>query len=107
MISKVKNWFEYKRRLAMTIANLNYRIYTRESSVSYEDIFPPSNIEEFRIDRRIIEESLKKVSEKWENYYSESVYYALLSKSKLRLFFTRKSKLEKILNEVREEYKKV
>ena len=97
MISKLINWLEYKRGLAITISNLYYRMFLEEECVSPEEIIPKGNIEEFRIDKSLIENSMKKVSEKWENYYAEAVYYAMLSKSKVRLIFTSKSRLEKIL----------
>ena len=104
-MKKIYDWLEYKRRVAVTIANLKYRLYMNSNCVPVEEIIPNGDIHEFHIREELIENSLREVSEKWENYYAEAVYYALLSKSTIKLIFTPKSKLERILEETRREYR--
>lgn len=105
MISKIYDWIEYKRRLAITIANLNYRIYKRGEYVPVDEIIPKGNIHEFTIDEKIVNESMKRISEGWD-YYANAIYYANLSKSRVKLIFTRKSKLERVLDVAKSHFSK-
>ena len=109
MKNKILEWLEYKRRITVTVANYYWKNYLEVDDIIKGKTDILMNVSLKDINQKFEEFMLDKTKEEileWQNYKELAIYYSRLSKSKYKLFIIPKSKLERKLKEIKNEFYK-